>query len=105
MLEAAEDAMRFVEGRTRDDLDQDRMLLRAVHQCIEVIGEAAARTSPEGRARVPSLPWQEMTKMRNILVHVYWGVDQNRLWETARNDLPVLAAALREALEAWTDEN
>ena len=63
MLEATVDALRFAGGRSREDLDGDRMLLRALLQCIEVIGEAASRTTPEGRARVPGLPWSEMTKM------------------------------------------
>jgi uncharacterized protein with HEPN domain len=104
MLEAAEDALRFAVGRSREQLDEDRMLLRALLQCIEVIGEAASRTTPEGRDRIPALPWREMTKMRNILAHVYWGIDKERIWETVRDDLPALAAALRAALEAWPEE-
>ncbi len=101
MLEAAEDALRFAASRVREDLDRDSMLLRALFQCIEVIGEAASRTSPEGRRRVPGLPWQEIIKMRNILVHAYWGIDRDRVWNTVRDDLPVLVAALRSALAAW----
>jgi uncharacterized protein with HEPN domain len=104
MLEAAEDALRFVENRTREDLDQDSMLLRALFQCIEVIGEAASRTTPEGRARAPDMPWREIIKMRNILVHVYWGIDRDRVWNTVRDDLPVLVVALRTALAAWPEE-
>ena len=104
MLEAAEDALRFAGDRIRDDLDIDRMLLRAIFQCIEVIGEAASRTTPEGRARVPGLPWQEIIKMRNILVHVYWGIDLDRVWDTVRTDLPSLVTTLRAALAAWPEE-
>ena len=104
MLEAAEDAVRFAANRAREDLDRDRMLLRALFQCIEVIGEAAARTTPEGRARVVGLPWQEIIKMRNILVHVYWGIDQDRVWDTVRADLPALITALQAALAAWPED-
>jgi len=105
MLEATEDALRFASGRSRADLDEDRMLLRALLQCIEVIGEAASRTGPAGRARAADLPWREMAKMRNILAHVYWGVDRDRVWETVQDDLPALAAVLREALRAWPAED
>ena len=104
MLEAAEDALRFVANRTRADLDGDRMLLRALFQCIEVIGEAASRTTPDGRARIPNLPWQEIIKMRNILVHVYWGIDRNRVWDTVRGDLPALVTILQAALAAWPED-
>ncbi len=103
MLEAAEDALRFAENRVREDLDRDKMLLRALFQCIEVIGEAASRISPAGRAGVPGLPWQEIIKMRNILVHVYWGIDRDRVWNTVRADIPVLVTALRAAIAAWSE--
>jgi uncharacterized protein with HEPN domain len=103
MLEAAEDAIGFVERRSREDLDSDRMLLRALFQCIEVIGEAASRISPDGRARIPAIPWREIIKMRNILIHVYFGIDRDRVWDTVRTDLPPLVATLRAALAAWPE--
>jgi uncharacterized protein with HEPN domain len=103
MLEAAEDALRFAANRVREDIDRDSMLLRALFQCIEVIGEAASRTSPEGRRRIPRVPWQEIIKMRNILVHAYWGIDRDRVWNTVRDDLPPLVTALRSALAAWPE--
>jgi uncharacterized protein with HEPN domain len=103
-LEAAEDALRFAANRVREDLDRDSMLLRALFQCIEVIGEAASRTSPEARRRVPELPWQEIIKMRSILVHAYWGIDRDRVWSTVRDDLPPLVTALRSALAAWPQD-
>jgi uncharacterized protein with HEPN domain len=101
MLETADDAIRFADKRTREDLDTDKMLLRAIFQCIEVIGEAATRTTPAGRARVPGLPWQEIIKMRNILIHVYWGIDRDRVWDTVQGDLPALAKVLHAALANW----
>ena len=104
MLEAAEAALRFAASRTRADLDSDRMLLRALLQCIEVIGEAAARTSVEGRARSQGLPWPEIIKMRNILVHVYWGIDRDRVWDTVRGDLPGLVTILQATLATWPDD-
>lgn len=57
MLEAARDASQFVVGRSRADLDTDAMLLRALTNAVQEIGEAAANMSDEGRSRVPNLPW------------------------------------------------
>lgn len=86
--------MRFASGRARADLDTDDMLRRAMINAIQEIGEAAARLSPAGRERAPGVPWDLIVKMRNVLVHVYWGVDLDRVWQTAQIDLPPLIQAL-----------
>ncbi|MEX2219770.1 MAG: HepT-like ribonuclease domain-containing protein [Phycisphaerales bacterium] len=103
MLEAARDAIGFVAGRARADLDSDALLRRGLINAIQEIGEAAVRLSDAGRERVPGVPWPQVTRMRNILVHVYWGVDLDRVWDTATIDLPQLAASLESALSAWTE--
>lgn len=77
------------------------MLLRALTNAVQEIGEAAARLSVEGRARVPGIPWGQIVAMRHVLVHVYWGVDRDRLWKTATEDVPVLLAALDGACATW----
>ncbi|MFN0011873.1 MAG: DUF86 domain-containing protein [Phycisphaerales bacterium] len=94
MLVAARQAVSFVHGRSRADLDTDDMLRRAVINAIQEIGEAAARLSPDGRALIRDVPWDLVVKMRNVLVHVYWGVDLDRVWITVESDLPPLITAL-----------
>ena len=101
MREAAGDVQAYIQGRTRAELDTDSMLLRALTNAVQEIGEAAARLSDAGRARVPGVPWGQVVAMRNVLVHVYWGVDHDRLWSTATEDVPVLIAALEAACKDW----
>lgn len=101
MLEAARDVCDYARGRSRADLDSNSMLVRAMTNAVQQIGEAAANLSDEGRARVPSLPWGQIVAMRHVLVHVYWGVDLDRLWATATQDVPVLISALEEACIGW----
>ena len=101
MLRAARDVQRYTGGRTRADLDTDSMLRRAVLHAIQEIGEAAANTSDAGRDRVPGLPWTTIVAMRHVLVHVYWGVDLDRAWATATDDVPVLIRFLEAACAAW----
>lgn len=79
MLDAAYHVRMFIKGRSREDLNTDPMLTRALMNAIQEIGEAAARTSDVGRQRAPQLPWGQIVATRNILVHVYWGVDRQRL--------------------------
>ena len=98
MLDAAREALSFVADRERRDLDADRMLVLALVKSIEIIGEAGARVSDEGRDAAPGVPWPEIVAMRNRLVHVYFDVNLDVVWETVRQDLPPLVAALQGAL-------
>ena len=101
MLDASKHVISFVRGRSRPDLETDPMLVRALMNAVQEIGEAAARTSDAGRLRASSVPWGQIVAMRHILVHVYWGVDRDRLWMTAIEDVPVLVAALEQAVQEW----
>jgi uncharacterized protein with HEPN domain len=98
MLEAARDAVQFSAGRARADLTDDRMLRRALIQCIEVIGEASVHLSPQTRASLPDVPWRSVRGMRNYLAHTYFNVDLDVLWTTVTQDIPTLASALQLAL-------
>lgn len=98
MVDAARAAQDFVAGRTRAELDTNRMLLFAVVRAIEVIGEAAARMSPEGRAALPDLPWPAIIGMRNRIVHAYFDIDHEVVWQTVVGELPGLVQVLEAAL-------
>ena len=101
MLDAALAAQRFVEGRRRADLDSDEMLLRALTHCFMEIGEAAARITETTRAMIPELPWGQIVHVRHIVVHVYWGIDRDRLWRSIDEDLPPLILAVDKVVAKW----
>lgn len=101
MLVAARQALDFANGRSRQDLDTDHMLRRAVINAIQEIGEAATRLGPRAKARVDGIPWDQVVRMRNVLVHVYWGVDLDRVWATLHVDLPPLVEAIERSLASW----
>lgn len=63
-----------------------------------MIGEASGRIPTEVRARHPEVPWAQMRRMRNVLIHQYFGINLQILWDTAEQDLPSLELALRELL-------
>lgn len=95
MVEAAESALQFAAGRTRQDLDRDRMLLFALTRAIEILGEAASKISEESRVELPLIPWSRIVAMRNRLVHAYFDIDRNILWRTVTEELPELLRLLR----------
>ena len=94
MHDGAQLALRFAASRTRADLDTDQMLLLALLKCLEIIGEAAANVSAPTRAQFPGVPWGQVVRMRNILIHEYFAVDPEVVWSTVTADLPPLVAAL-----------
>jgi len=99
MLDAAEEAIGFVRGRTRQDLDHDRMLVLALMKDIEIIGEAAYQVTQETRQSLPEIPWEDIVGMRHRLVHAYFDINLDILWATVQEDLPALLAILRKVLE------
>ena len=102
--DAAREALSFLAGRSRADLGHDRMLYRAVLSCLAEIGEAASKLTPGAWGALPAVPWRQIVGMRNRLVHGYYEVDRDIVWQTVTTDLPPLVAALDELLAQQTDE-
>jgi uncharacterized protein with HEPN domain len=96
MLEAAREARSFAAGKAREDLDRDRMLVLALVKCIEIIGEAATKVGPETRKLYPEVPWPAVVTMRHRLIHAYYDMDVDRIWDTVTEDLPPLITALEK---------
>jgi len=99
MLESAEEAAALSRGKTRADMDADRVLNLALTRLLEIIGEAAARISPEFRQRHAEIPWPDIIGLRNRLIHDYRDVDFDILWRIIDRDLPMLIAGLTIILE------
>ena len=98
MLDAARRAVKFVKGRTRADLDTDEQLALALTRLLEVIGEAAKHVSEETQRAHPEIPWKETAATRDRLIHGYFDVDLNIIWEITTADLPPLIAGLEKVL-------
>ncbi len=98
MQEAVRVALTFVEGHSREDLDNDRMLELALIKAVEIVGEAASQTSEPTRNALWTVPWTDIIGMRRVLVHEYFNVDLDILWTTVQQDLPELIAVLQDSL-------
>ena len=73
-----------------DRFVDDPMMSRAVVRSLEIIGEAAKKIPPDFTASYPLVPWKEMAGMRDRLIHHYFGVDYEIVWNTVREDLEIL---------------
>ena len=94
MLAAARRAVSLTADRARGDLDEDDVLALALTHLLEILGEAAKGVSPETKERNPDLPWSQMAATRDRLIHGYFSVDLDIVWQIARHDLPPVVAAL-----------
>jgi len=99
MLDASRKAQRLIVGRERGDLIADEQLSLSLQRLIEIIGEAANKVSGETRLQAADIKWAAITGMRNRLIHAYFDVNLDILWDTVTDDLPQLIASLESLLK------
>lgn len=90
MLQAIERIKRYTRGKTFDDFITDDMMYYAVVKNIEILSEASNMLTDEFRSEHPQTPWKQVNGMRNYIVHEYFQVDNNVVWDVITNDLPLL---------------
>lgn len=86
----------YVQGICFDVFEKDRMRYSAVIREFEIIGEAVGKLSEELKGRYPDVPWQDVKDFRNLLAHEYFGVDLEIVWNTIRDDLPIMLDAVQK---------
>ena len=99
MIEAIDRIFEFSKGKTKDEIQQDGILYYAVVKNIEIIGEAAYMLTPEFRDAHPETPWKVIVGMRHFLVHGYYEVDAEEVWNVVQKDLQTLKDQLASYLE------
>ncbi len=93
-------ALQFVDGLDEEAFLQDEKTSFAVVRALEIIGEAAKNIPKDIQIKYSQVPWREMSRMRDKLIHHYFGVNLSTVWKTVQEDLlslyPEIADILRE---------
>lgn len=87
------------EGKTLDDLLSDETYSKAIVRSLEIIGEATKKLPEELRKKYPLVHWTEIAGMRDVLIHNYFGVDYDVVFNTINQDIPDLYRELKRIVE------
>ena len=96
ITDAIDEALTFTSGVTKDEFSNNRMLILSVIKEIEIIGEASSKITEETKLKYKNVPWKDIVGMRNRLIHGYFDVDIELVWNTVQNHLPQLQSLLKE---------
>jgi uncharacterized protein with HEPN domain len=102
--DALEKIENFIAGLDFESFVKDDKTTFAVIRALEIIGEAARKIPKAIRSRYPDVPWQDMTGMRDKLIHDYFGVDLRVVWKTMQTDLPPLKGILDQIIREKSEK-
>lgn len=99
MLDAINKGMSFIHNFDYESFLQDDKTQYAVIRAIEILGEASKKIPAEIKKQAKDIPWRDISGMRDVLIHDYFGVNAEVVWKTAKEDLPSLKTKLENLIE------
>lgn len=102
IIESIADIREFTAEMSKNDFLNDKKTIKAVVRSLEVIGEASGKLPDSLRDMHPEISWQEMVGMRNRLIHEYFGVDLEIVWQTIQEDLASLDKTVKKIITEIT---
>lgn len=104
ILVAIDNVTEFLQGYDYDKFMRDKVMYYAVVKNIEIVGEAAYMLSKDFKTNHTEIPWNQIEKMRHVLVHGYYQILPEVLWLTINDDLPPLKESVERYLKSFDDE-
>ena len=99
IVEAINRIETYVKNTTRFGFETDRMLFDAVVRNLEIIGEAVKRVPDSIRKNHPSVAWRKIAGLRDRLIHAYFDIDVDIIWDVVQSELPTLKIQIRRIIE------
>lgn len=98
MIACCDHILAYTEGVSRETFDRRGMVYDATVRNLELLGEAANQLPEEVRARAREIEWRPLIALRHILIHAYFGIDDDILWDVVENRVRSLRTALQALL-------
>ena len=98
MVACCDSVLTYTEGVSREIFDQRGMVFDATVRKLELLGEAANQVPENIRARAPEIEWRKLIGLRNVLIHSYFGLNEEILWDLVQNRIRPLRTALQVLL-------
>ncbi|NIA06677.1 MAG: DUF86 domain-containing protein [Actinobacteria bacterium] len=105
MLASTAKIQEYTKGISGPDFSASTQLQDAVLRRLEILGEAAKNVPPAFRNKHPDIPWKKIAGLRDILIHEYFGVNLQRVWKAAKQDVVDLADKLAKAKQDLEQDN
>jgi uncharacterized protein with HEPN domain len=99
IIQAMEAIEKFVEGMEFEELVEDDKTSSAVIRKFEILGEAARNIPDWMREKYPLIPWKRMVGMRDRLIHGYFGIDYELVWDAIKFEIPRIKLELEKILK------
>ena len=105
ILEYMERSEKHIKDISYEEFLDDNKTLDAIIRCIEVIGEAAKNIPDDIRNKYPSIPWRDMSGIRDKIIHSYFKVDYETVWLVVKEEIPKLKPMIVKVLEDLESES
>ncbi len=100
MLDAAKEAVEISSGKSRQDIENERLLNLSLVRLLEIMGEAANFISSDLQTKYSEIEWSQIIGMRNRLIHGYDNIDYDILYQTIKKDIPPLIVDLEHVVKS-----
>jgi len=104
IADSVEAILEFTKGLNAEDFSESRLVYSATIREFEIIGEATIHLSDKLLSRYNTIAWRDFKDFRNILIHEYFGVDYQIVWNTIVNDLPPLQKVIALMIEEYKND-
>ena len=107
VLENIKDIQNFSENLTLEKFRKDKLRQKAISRSLEIIGEAVKNIPEPFRNKYPALPWKKIAGFRDVIVHSYFGIKIETIWNIIKENLPILEKEILDILEKekWEEKN